>query len=221
MTNRLLHFAPMAAMLVAPIFAEPIVFTNLGSVINTQANYATPDLTSTITGLAAGQIVWFRFDFSGTDGTSFFLDIDTTTVGMTPTAVATVDTELGLYDSLGNLVGTDDDGGQGNYSWLSFGNDTLVRTYDIGGGVGAMGGASFPGIDGPLGPGTYWLAVGAFDTTFGATNWDATSAAGSQDGAFDLNFRTDVVAGVPEPSSYALVGLGLLGVAWVKRRRTK
>lgn len=218
MTNRVLRFAPVAAMLMAPVFAEPIIFTSLGSVGNTQATYATPDLTSTITGFGAGQIVWFRFDFSGTNGTNLFLDIDTTTVGMTPVGGSDVDTELGLYDSLGNLVGSDDNGGVNSYSWLTFGSTTLVRTYDLGTGTGWNGGNY--GVDGPLGPGTYWLAVAAFDATFGATNWNATTTAGSIDGALDVNFRTDAAATIPEPSSYALIGLGLLGVAWLKHRRT-
>jgi len=54
---------------------------------------------------------------------------------------------------------------------------------------------------GPLGPGSYTL--GLEDTTPGNT------------------YRLDLFVNVPEPGTYALVGLGLMGLAFFRRRRRR
>ncbi|MFN7924077.1 MAG: PEP-CTERM sorting domain-containing protein [Bryobacteraceae bacterium] len=218
MRNLLLSAASAALILTIPVAAAPIA-TDLGAITNTTVPYATPDRTVAFSsGLSANQVVWFTFTFAGTSGTSFYLDIDTTTPNMTPATASSVDTELGLYDNAGNLIANDDDGGQDVYSLLTFGTTSPVRTYNVGGGIPALptGGN---GAHGTLPAGTYWLAIGRFDTTFGATNWDVVNTAGADTDAFDLNFRTDLGAlgPVPEPSTYALFASGL--AALLLRRR--
>ena len=84
------------------------------------------------------------------------LVIDTEGSSLTSPSVATRDddTELGLYDAAGNRVAIDDDGGTDFLSRLSFG----------------VGGAN-----GELTAGTYYVAVSAFNTSFGADNFVLSS----------------------------------------------
>ena len=94
------------------------------------------------------------------------------------------DTELGLYDSAGNLIDDDDDGGAGLYS-------SITATLDIG---------------------TYYIAVGEFNTVFG----DFFSATGNgqfgdtEGGDYWINI-------IPEPGTALLLGLGVVGL--IRRRR--
>lgn len=60
--------------------------------------------------VAAGSVVWYSFMVA--PGITY---LDITTNG------STGDTEMGLYDSLGNLLASDDDDGEGLDSALSFG----------------------------------------------------------------------------------------------------
>jgi len=159
--------------------------------------YAQPPATDlgTITGdmavggaiSAAQEVDWFMF----TIGTTPYLDITTN-------GSALNDTELGLYTDVGNLVATDDDDGFGLKSVLTFGTGSgllLGDSYNLGGNGIAEG------EDGPLGPGTYYLAIGAYNTTFGATGWNVTSSS-SATGDYTITFY------IPEPASLALLALG-------------
>src|SRR5204863_895755 len=60
------------------------------------------------------------------------------------------------------------DDGPGNYSELSFGRTSPLRPTIS----GASGGN---GRDGVRAAGTYWLAVGGFNSTFSASAWNVTS----------------------------------------------
>ena len=145
--------------------------------------------------LAAGEVNWYTF----TIGTNPYIDI---TTNDTP-----FDTELGVYTDIGNLVASDDDDGFGLNSTLSFGTGSgllLGDDFNLGGNGIAEG------EDGPLGPGTYYLAMGAFNTTFNGTNWDATSTSGAS-GDYIISIYT-----IPAPGSLALLGLGGLAI---RRRR--
>ncbi len=95
------------------------------------------------------------------------------------------DTELALYDSSGAVVLTNDDSG------------TLLSALVVSGG--------------DLDAGTYFLAAGGFNTTFG-DDFQATSTS--------VNSGPLTITGlsvVPEPTSLALLGLG--GLAALRRRR--
>jgi len=116
-----------------------------------------PPSTSTTLGgstsgnLGAGEIKWYSFDYSGSGG--FNIDTEGSVLGPSN------DTELGLYDVLGNLVASDDDSGTGNLSLL----------------------AAPPG----LAVGRYWLALGGFNTTY-ATGFVVTSTS-TNTGSFIIN----------------------------------
>ncbi len=105
------------------------------------------------------------------------------------------DTEVALYDSAGNLVATDDDGGAGLFSMLSFGAlDPL--------GAGANGLS--------LAPGAYTIVTGGYNTNF--TPLIGGITAGTNAGSYSLD-----VTYIPTPGSLALLGLG--GLVAGRRRR--
>lgn len=182
------------------VFVPPTPPTNthLGLINDVSSDYLTADLTANHLG---GAIKWYKFSHAGaSNGAGTFLDIDTEgTTGLT-------DTEIGLYDSLGNLVGlSDDDDGSGNLSQLSYGLTAPTRT--IGTSVGGNG------RDGSLGAGVYYLAVGGFNTTF-SSGFNVTTTSTNTTGDVRVNFRTNAV---PEPGTMAALGLGAL--ALIRRRR--
>jgi hypothetical protein len=128
-----------------------------------------------------GEVRWFRFDLAGNINsiTHYYLDIDTIEPG-----APLNDTELGLFNSRGVLLASDDDDGvTGNRSQLSFGAGQVTR---------APIGGSFPGNgrDGDLPVGRYYLATGLYDTAF-ANEWSATSIAPTP-GSYTVNFRSNL-----------------------------
>jgi hypothetical protein len=195
-------------------FAQPANFIDLGNIGDIDPNYQTEDAFGDVAPFAAAQIQWFKFTFGGTNGTTNYLDIDTINpVGTSPSS-ALVDTEIGLYDNLGNRIADDDDDGYSLYSALSFGAPGS-RNFTQSGTMTARS-PSGNGRDGVLAAGTYWVAVGQFNTTFGNTGWTVTSAGAGDADRSRLAFRTDVAA-VPEPFSMVAMGAGLLALA--RRRR--
>ncbi len=154
---------------------NPIPLGNLAAGTN---SYSNP--------LAAGQVQWYELTIPAIGGTDF-LNISTDA----NFAPSSADTELGLYDSAGNFIATDDDDGPGLLSLLAHGNG---------------------GADGDLAAGTYYIAAGGFNTTFGLTNFGATSSS-SRAGKLTLIIDSNV----PEPTSMALLALG--AVAALRRRR--
>ena len=116
--------------------------------------------------VTAGQVSWFKFSIAEATGTKFF-NIDTE-----GTAGALDDTEIGIFDSFGALISDDDDSGTGFLSLLAFGNG---------------------GVDGDLPIGTYYLAVGEFNTTF-AGGFVVTNGGTTTD-AVNINFTTDLTGG--------------------------
>ena len=138
----------------------------------------------------------------GNEGDSFVFD----TLG------SGFDTELGLYDQAGVLITNNDD--------IDFDNgitQSSIETEAI----------DFSG----LGAGTYYLALGAFNTFYGGTDFDATTTA-TAGGDWDLNIDGALALEgtladgevqfisftiVPAPGAAAL--LGLAGFAGLRRRR--
>ncbi|MBX7135549.1 MAG: PEP-CTERM sorting domain-containing protein [Fimbriimonadaceae bacterium] len=169
--------------------------TELGLINDLTPVYTTPDVSASHTG---GAIKWYKFSHAGaSNGAGTFLDIDTEGSGF--------DTEIGLYDALGNLIANDDDDGSGSTSQLTWGLTAPTRT--LGTSVGGNG------RDGTLAAGVYYLAVGGFNTTF-AGGFNATTTSTNTTGNVNVNFRTNAV---PEPGTMAALGLGAL--ALIRRRR--
>ncbi|ARU44755.1 hypothetical protein CCB81_11650 [Armatimonadetes bacterium Uphvl-Ar2] len=195
-------------------FAQPANYIDLGNIGDIDPNYQTEDAFSDMDAFGAGQIKWFKFTFGGTNGTVNYLDIDTINVAGFTGGTTPVDTEIGLYDNLGNRIADDDDDGYGLFSSLSFGAPGS-RNFTQSGTMSARGPLG-NGRDGVLASGTYWLAVGQFNAAFGNTNWTVTSTGTGDVDRSRLAFRTDVAA-VPEPFSVVAMGAGLLALA--RRRR--
>jgi subtilisin-like proprotein convertase family protein len=97
-------------------------------------------------------IYWAQLDY---DGGCFELTVDT--------EGGDFDTEIGLYDSNGFLIGSDDDSG----------TDTLSIFTE----------AALPA-------GTYYIAAGAWDMTFGADNFNVTSTQTATTGSLFINAST-------------------------------
>lgn len=139
---------------------------------------------------ATTNLKWYKFTL---DAGSTFLDGWTGPAGF--------DTEIGLYDAAGNLVGTDDDGNFGLLSALRYGAGSPLTTGgDIEAAAGANGAVPAAGV--------YYMAVAGYNATFGTTGFAVT--AGAATGSFTLNL-------IPTPGSLALLGLG--GLAAARRRR--
>lgn len=203
-----LLFATLAIGAVAAVQAQPVTFFDLGTITSSATPYSVADRAVGVD-LDGPNIVWLRFDFPNvTSASGFYFDID---VFATNSVVA--DTEIGLYDNAGAMIANDDDQGHSLMSALTFGN-TTARTMPSDP-FGFTNGVAANGRDGNIGPGRYWLAVGLFNTAFGATNWDVTSTSTGDPNTVVVNFRTD--APVPEPASIAALGLG--AAALLRRRR--
>ena len=146
-------------------------------------------------------VVWVELIYDG-NCTEITVDTESTTSG---------DTEIGLYDVFGNLVGNDDDGGTGTLSSLT----------EIG-----------------LAAGTYYIAAGSYNITFGATDFGATTANTTATGSLSINASTpnfvdfcnlqspnsgsivvggshDVYAQIYEPSRTDAVGQGANILSWI------
>lgn len=98
--------------------------------------------------------------------------------------------------------------------------DTRAKYFSIDGGVTNLGGASFS-TGRNFGDGqqnSHWkdsLGIGIMDPTAG--QGELLSISANDKAAFDV-IGWNAVAAVPEPSTYALFGLGLLGLVWKRRR---
>ena len=150
-------------------FAFDLTFTDFTTPAATEVVL---DPTGSVTGdLAAGEVLFYEFDYDGLGGTIDTFD-------------TTFDTELGLYSDAGTLIAQNDDA------------------------VGLQSELDLAGLP----AGTYFLAFGGFNTTFGE-GFLATSTSTGNVGPFVINGLSIV----PEPTSLALVGLG--GLAALRRRR--
>ncbi|MCC6360179.1 MAG: hypothetical protein IT450_15655 [Phycisphaerales bacterium] len=157
--------------------AQPAVYTDLGTHTSTET------FSQNVTLAAANDIQWFRIVLPAVDAADGYVDVWNMPSGL---ADNITDSEIGVYDSAGNLVASDDDDGPGLYSALSFGLTSPTRPAPVI--SGATTGVAFNGRDGGLGGGEYWVAVGRFNVTFGATGWTVTSAYTGTQRTTVLNF---------------------------------
>lgn len=161
--------------------------------------------------------MWESYNDSGTDAFWYDLQFDLSFVDPRPqctdlgtlasandinTFGSAFDTELGLYDNNGNRLADNDDAGGGFQSQI---------------------------LTGGLANGTYYVAVGGFNTTFGATEWNVVG--GPSNGTYDLTIDGSIVASdtlpanavhwycftIPTPGSAMLLGMG--GLVAIRRRR--
>jgi MYXO-CTERM domain-containing protein len=155
-----------------------------------------PGMTMTTGALGGnGEIDWYSFTIGGiTGGAGDFLTIDTFGSTLMGGSFGNGnDSEIGLYSSSGALIATNDDFDFGGGNLLSF----------LGFGAGQSGG--------DLAAGTYYLAVGGFNTTFGP-GFGVTS-----DSPVNGNYKLTITTNVPAPGALALVGMAVL--VGVRRRR--
>ncbi|MFO0830921.1 MAG: choice-of-anchor X domain-containing protein [Phycisphaerales bacterium] len=147
--------------------------TNLGALTGASAVLQADD-----SAIGVGEIRWFSFslpcDVNAANTHYFDLDTDGSVIS---------DTELALYDAAGTMLATDDDGGTGLKSLLTFGT-----------GSGALyDGIAANGVDGAvLAAGNYYLAVGEYNSTF-ANGFVVTG--GDAAGTFDINLHTNLSCG--------------------------
>jgi hypothetical protein len=111
---------------------------------------------------------------------------------------------------------------------VASGNSSMTNTP-----VGAYGSysllSSSLAIDGVVGPGTYWLTLTGAAGGTSQTYWDINNGPSmayhrtigdAQVNSFAFQIRgTAIVATVPEPSTWAMLGVGAVGVAMMRRRR--
>ncbi|MBL8758767.1 MAG: hypothetical protein JNK35_10095, partial [Phycisphaerae bacterium] len=111
------------------------------------------------------QVGWYTFTttYDVLPDNANFLDITTTGTELG-------DSEIGLFSSTGALLGEDDDSADGVLSQLSFSGPAAPARPAAGDGLPREGqnGDTVPA-------GTYYLCVGLFNTTYGATGWQARS----------------------------------------------
>lgn len=174
--------------------AQPTTVFDFGAV------FGSASFTTTV---APNEVQWFSFSLA--NGASY-LDL-TTTLGQTG-----IDTEIGIYDAAGNLVGNDDDDGIGLRSTLSFGagsGQMLGDPFNLGGDGIANG------EDGLLpATGVYYVAIGEFQVNFDPTGFGVTSTGTDTGGTITLTILTDAV---PAPGAIAMLGMG--GLVATRRRR--
>jgi hypothetical protein len=152
--------------------------------------------------VAPGTVTWVQVVLPGTGATvaaDSFLDItaDNTT--------SLVDGAMGLYNSDGNRMSSDDDDGEGLNPQLSFGHGRRAGLGDA---------VQLDGRDGDAPAGTYFLAVTGFGATFGASGF-AVNAANTVDfGDLPVTFTHNLGAtncALPTPIAPAVVAdLGIL-----------
>lgn len=124
-------------------------------------------------------IAWYRFVTAGTNDTRF-VDV------LAFNSNSAIDSQLGLYNCLGNRVAFDNNSGPGNLAQLSFGAPRAPRP-PIGDGLPRSG------QNGNLPEGEYYLAVGVTGR-FGTTRWCARDVSPTGSADIDLLFDTNALS---------------------------
>lgn len=148
--------------------------------------------------LASGQVRWVRFNLTSpiSVGQLSWLDIDTNGSSITGN-----DTEIGLYDSNGARLAFDDEDGILSLSAMTFGLGSFLDQNGP-----DAGGASNGRDGGYLPTGTYYLAVGGFDTVFNPMGWSVTTTS-TRSGTLRVNLTAGVETPIAPPSGHTDLGL--------------
>ena len=179
----------MVALAAGTIFAgsaiaQPVVDEDFGTVS------AGVPITRT-TASTGPTIRWYKFTLPTAVQMSDLSFLNLNTAGS-----AIADTEIGLYNDVGNFIATDDDEGPSSLSALSFGSGD--NTFP--GGAILSTNIINNGRDKNLPAGTYYVALGSFNVTFNATNWSVTTTGTSTTAAnlvLNLSFGTAPALAVP------------------------
>ncbi len=179
--------------------AQPTLDGDLGTL-----TAGTP-ATINVPGVAANAVRWYKFTLPTAVRYQDLKALDIWSFNATGT---TQDTEIAIFDSVGNRLANDDDDGNGLSSAISFGT----------------GGGGFPqgtttitannGRDGDLvAAGDYYLAVTYFNVAWGTTGWTVTTPGTTALTAFDITVSLKDITPV-DPSG--TVDMGTLGAADTK-----
>lgn len=193
MRIRTFFAAAIVGMLASTAMAQP------SNTINAGLN---PTSYSNVSAVGPSVIQWWSFTLTQAMTASQYMVIDNWTNTYTGGTFGVGDSELGLYDGVGNRLG----------SWDDFG--TLARRERIViGNSTAAGGDGYSGWGTPtlaaLGAGIYYVGVGPYNCTWNATGWSATVApAGTVVGDPGIQ----IFSNIPSPGALALMGIaGLIG----------
>ena len=144
-----------------------------------------PGLALSAVPLSSGQVRWYQFTLphAAIAAQGSYLDLDTygSSLAKQGSGQYPDDTVLALFNSVGGLVASDNDSGDGFTSQLTFG---------AGGRPGKGDGKPYDGRHGDLQPGTYYLAVSTHPTSYANQYWGVT-ALGTQTGTINLALATE------------------------------
>ncbi len=178
--------------------AQPTLDGDLGTL-----TAGTP-ATINVPGVAANAVRWYKFTLPTAVRYQDLTSLDVWSFN----AGTAQDTEVTLWDAVGNRLASDDDDGNGLNSAISFGT----------------GGGGFPtgtttitannGRDGDLlAAGDYYISVTYFNVVNGTTNWTVTTPGTTALTAFDITVSLKNITPV-DPSG--TVDMGTLGAADTK-----
>jgi hypothetical protein len=163
----------------------PAAFTDLGTVNDAQVGTVAHLLTMT-----PGQVRFFKLVVPVDVAAPLYLDLDTVGSALAANEFGLPnDTMVYLFDNNGTPLASNDDGGPGATSMLSFGAGSGLAVGDpddLGGGIAS-------GVNGNLTAGTYWLAVAAYQLD-ADSGWVVQSSS-SVGGTVDVRVRTNIHLG--------------------------
>jgi hypothetical protein len=225
-------------MACAPLFAGPVLVTTPGALgSNDSTSWAQLGgdqtvLTGPFTATSAQSVgVTGNFDISPTDNTGLVAVVCPASPSCSwgPTSVGMIagDTDLFAFDNGTNLgTGPIDlslaTALLGAGAWLE--GDTLgayTASIQAFNGSNSLGAALTETSDSAGDP----IFIGILDSTADVTKvefslTDCAGCSNNGDFAIDTLLMTDAVSATPEPSTILLLGSGLAGLAWTRRRRS-